>query len=183
MFRLMGKTFYGESHVDPHVEPKIHESPRSMTVPLILLAIPSVLLGIAASACRSGDGRIQPAGWSRCSIESEEYARPAPRAEFELFGIDGALILMSVGAGRDRRSSLGIWLFGFFRRGGRIDTVRADHERQRRDPVPVPRLAQQVVVRRAQRPALHPLRRARRGGAVVVRRARHRRHGQRHRRR
>ena len=29
MFRLMGKTFYGESHVDPHVEPKIHESPRS----------------------------------------------------------------------------------------------------------------------------------------------------------
>ena len=46
MFRLMGKTFYGESHVDPHVEPKIHESPRSMTVPLILLAIPSVLLGL-----------------------------------------------------------------------------------------------------------------------------------------
>ena len=28
MWRLMGKTFYGESHVDPHVEPKIHESPR-----------------------------------------------------------------------------------------------------------------------------------------------------------
>ena len=47
MFRLMGKTFYGESHVDPQVEPKIHESPRSMTVPLILLAIPSIFLGIA----------------------------------------------------------------------------------------------------------------------------------------
>ena len=28
MFRLMGKTFYGESHVDPDVEPNIHESPR-----------------------------------------------------------------------------------------------------------------------------------------------------------
>ena len=27
MFRLMGKTFYGESHVDPHVEPNVHESP------------------------------------------------------------------------------------------------------------------------------------------------------------
>ena len=27
MWRLMGKTFYGESRVDPHVEPKIHESP------------------------------------------------------------------------------------------------------------------------------------------------------------
>ena len=53
MFRLMGKTFYGESHVDPHVEPNIHESPRSMTVPLILLAIPSIFLGLA-SACRPG---------------------------------------------------------------------------------------------------------------------------------
>ena len=47
MFRLMGKTFYGKSHVDPHVEPKIHESPRSMTVPLILLAIPSIAPGHA----------------------------------------------------------------------------------------------------------------------------------------
>ena len=27
MWRLMGKTFYGESRVDPHVEPKVHESP------------------------------------------------------------------------------------------------------------------------------------------------------------
>src|SRR5216110_696962 len=35
MFRLMGKTFYGESHVDPHVVDKVHESPPTMTVPLI----------------------------------------------------------------------------------------------------------------------------------------------------
>ncbi|MBA3959153.1 MAG: NADH-quinone oxidoreductase subunit L, partial [Chloroflexi bacterium] len=34
MFRLMGKTFYGPSNVDPHVEPRIHESPISMTGPL-----------------------------------------------------------------------------------------------------------------------------------------------------
>ena len=46
MFRLMGKTFYGPSHVDPEVEPKIHESPRTMTVPLILLAIPSIFIGL-----------------------------------------------------------------------------------------------------------------------------------------
>ena len=67
MFRLMGKTFYGESHVDPHVEPKIHESPRSMTVPLILLAIPSVVVGR-----RPGPAvrRLRPSatGWSRSSI-------------------------------------------------------------------------------------------------------------------
>ena len=57
MFRLMGKTFYGESHVDPEVEPNIHESPRSMTVPLILLAIPSIFLGIALG-CPPGSGLI-----------------------------------------------------------------------------------------------------------------------------
>src|SRR5664280_1680554 len=47
MFRLMGKTFYGPSHVDPAVEPTVHESPWSMTVPLMLLAIPSLLVGAA----------------------------------------------------------------------------------------------------------------------------------------
>ena len=46
MFRLMGKTFYGESHVDPEVEPNIHESPPSMVGPLVLLAIPSIFLGL-----------------------------------------------------------------------------------------------------------------------------------------
>ena len=49
MFRLIGLTFWGKSRVDPAVEPKIHESPRTMTTPLWLLAIPSVLLGIILS--------------------------------------------------------------------------------------------------------------------------------------
>src|SRR3954452_861638 len=46
MWRLMGKTFYGESHVDPHTAPNVHESAWQMTVPLILLAIPSIFLGM-----------------------------------------------------------------------------------------------------------------------------------------
>ena len=46
MFRLMGKTFYGPSHVDPAVEPKVHESSRWMTIPLVLLAIPTIFLGM-----------------------------------------------------------------------------------------------------------------------------------------
>src|SRR3954462_15530058 len=37
MWRLMGKTFYGESHVDRHTAPNVHESVWQMTVPLILL--------------------------------------------------------------------------------------------------------------------------------------------------
>ena len=47
MFRLMGLTFWGESRVDPHVEPKIHESPPVMTWPLIVLAVPAALAGFA----------------------------------------------------------------------------------------------------------------------------------------
>ena len=58
MFRLMGKTFYGESHVDPHVEPKIHESPRTMTVPLILLAIPSLGIGSRTRTALPGQALI-----------------------------------------------------------------------------------------------------------------------------
>src|SRR5215203_2408153 len=46
MFRLIGMTFWGESRVDKAVEPKIHESPPTMTIPLWLLAIPSAILGI-----------------------------------------------------------------------------------------------------------------------------------------
>ena len=45
MFRLMGLTFWGKSRGPKEVGPKIHESPRVMTIPLILLAIPSVFLG------------------------------------------------------------------------------------------------------------------------------------------
>src|SRR3989442_171139 len=45
MFRLIFMTFFGESRVDHHTEHHIHESPRSMTVPLIILAIGSVLAG------------------------------------------------------------------------------------------------------------------------------------------
>jgi NADH-quinone oxidoreductase subunit L len=45
MWRLMNLTFYGKSRVKPEVEAHIHESPLSMTVPLMLLAVGSVLAG------------------------------------------------------------------------------------------------------------------------------------------
>jgi NADH-quinone oxidoreductase subunit L len=45
MFRLLFMTFFGESRVDHHVEHHIHESPRSMTIPLVVLAVGSLLAG------------------------------------------------------------------------------------------------------------------------------------------
>jgi NADH-quinone oxidoreductase subunit L len=45
MFRLLFMTFHGQSRVDHHTEHHIHESPKTMTTPLIVLAIGSILAG------------------------------------------------------------------------------------------------------------------------------------------
>ena len=45
MFRLVYKTFYGESRMDPEVEKHAHESPSSITVPLTILAALSAVGG------------------------------------------------------------------------------------------------------------------------------------------
>jgi NADH-quinone oxidoreductase subunit L len=45
MFRLLFMTFFGQSRVDHHTEHHIHESPRSMTIPLIVLAAGSIVAG------------------------------------------------------------------------------------------------------------------------------------------
>lgn len=45
MFRLLFMTFFGESRVDHHTEHHIHESPKSMIIPLVVLAIGSVISG------------------------------------------------------------------------------------------------------------------------------------------
>ncbi|MFZ5453696.1 MAG: NADH-quinone oxidoreductase subunit L [Thermodesulfobacteriota bacterium] len=45
MFRAVFMTFHGESRVDPHVAHHIHESPPLMTVPLMILALLSVVGG------------------------------------------------------------------------------------------------------------------------------------------
>jgi NADH-quinone oxidoreductase subunit L len=111
MFRLMGKTFYGESHVDPHVEPNIHESPRSMTVPLILLAIPSALLGIAIG-WPPESGLIHT--WLEPVFASAEKTLGLHHEAFEFAGIDGGLLVVGAAAGA-LGVGLGIWLFGLFR--------------------------------------------------------------------
>jgi NADH-quinone oxidoreductase subunit L len=93
MFRLMGKTFYGPSHVDPHVEPRIHESPRTMTIPLILLAIPSALAGLLLGF-PLGEGQLK--NWLHPVFEEAEETLGHHPAAIEIFGIDGFLIGSSV---------------------------------------------------------------------------------------
>jgi NADH-quinone oxidoreductase subunit L len=109
----MGKTFYGKSHVDPEVEPKIHESPPSMVVPLVLLAIPSIFLGMLLGL-PIGAGLINQ--WLGPMFEPAEEALGYTHESFELFGIDGQLLIIGAGAAA-LGVGLGIWLFGWFRRG------------------------------------------------------------------
>src|SRR6478672_4951307 len=95
MFRLMGLTFWGDFRGPKAVWDKSHESPPIMTIPLILLAIPSVFLGMYLGL-PLGDNRITQ--WLEpIFAEGEEIlhggvAEPA----YQLFGIDGVLIIASV---------------------------------------------------------------------------------------
>lgn len=45
MFRLLFNTFYGSERMDEHVKHHVHESPKIMTIPLVILAILSVVGG------------------------------------------------------------------------------------------------------------------------------------------
>ena len=45
-FRLIFMTFHGESRMDAHTKEYVKESPKVITVPLILLAIPSIFAGL-----------------------------------------------------------------------------------------------------------------------------------------
>ena len=44
-FRLVFVTFWGESRVDPHHASHVHEPSKTMTVPLLILAVLSIVAG------------------------------------------------------------------------------------------------------------------------------------------
>jgi NADH-quinone oxidoreductase subunit L len=94
MFRLMGLTFWGEFRGPREIWDRIHESPWVMTVPLILLAIPSVLLGMFLGL-PLGDSRIHH--WLEPVFHEAQLLLAHEEAPYQLAGIDGVLILMSVG--------------------------------------------------------------------------------------
>jgi NADH-quinone oxidoreductase subunit L len=93
MFRLMGLTFWGEFRGPREIWDRVHESPSVMTVPLILLAIPSALLGLALGL-PLGDSLIHH--WLEPVFHEAVELLHHAEAEYQLFGIDGALIGASV---------------------------------------------------------------------------------------
>ena len=93
MFRLMGMTFWGTYRGPKEVWDRIHESPRVMTIPLILLAIPSVLLGMALGL-PFGDSTLLH--WLEPVFAEAIHTLELPHEPYALLGIDGGLILASV---------------------------------------------------------------------------------------
>ena len=95
MFRLMGLTFWGSFRGPREIWDRIHESPPVMTIPLILLAIPSIFiglfLGLPLGASRITDWLAPIFAESENILHGEEAS-----VGFQLFGIDGVLILSTV---------------------------------------------------------------------------------------
>ena len=96
MFRLMGLTFWGTFRGPKAIWDKVHESVPVMTIPLILLSIPSIFLGMFLGL-PFGDSRLHH--WVEPVFEEGQailYGEGHSEAAYALFGIDGALILASV---------------------------------------------------------------------------------------
>jgi len=103
MFRLVNMTFFGESRVPHDVEHHIHESPSSMTVPLVILAGLSVVGGwIGWPESLGGSDRfahfLEP-------VIAQHAATASAAAETSGHGTEYALMLASV-----LIATLGIWL-------------------------------------------------------------------------
>jgi NADH-quinone oxidoreductase subunit L len=130
MFRLMGKTFYGESHVDPHVVDKVHESPPTMTLPLILLAIPTVVLGLYLGGGIFFGEQTVLGGWLEPIFHHSELRLEETlglhHEAFNLAGIDGGLLIVGAAAGAIG-VAFGLWFFGLLgvgeTRKNRIESI------------------------------------------------------------
>jgi len=86
-FRLIFMTFFGESRASEEVQRHVHESPRVMTIPLVLLAIPSALLGMLV-------GWPPETGWIHSFLEPVFF--DVEHEEFVWFGTGGGLMVFSV---------------------------------------------------------------------------------------
>jgi NADH-quinone oxidoreductase subunit L len=100
MFRLLFMTFLGKSRMDPHVEEHAHEAPKSMTIPLMVLAVFSVIGGyIGIPYALGGSNRFETFLWSVFSSGhpgTHEVAHQVPAAEYYLMIISVAVVAVAI---------------------------------------------------------------------------------------
>jgi NADH-quinone oxidoreductase subunit L len=103
MFRLLILTFYGPPRYTEHEVHHVHESPNSMLVPLVVLAICSILAGFVGIPAALGGGN---------SIEQFLAPADAPETASEAAGTSSTeLVLMAVSTGAALTGLLLAYLF------------------------------------------------------------------------
>jgi len=106
MFRLVNMTFFGSSRVDHEVEHHIHESPGSMTVPLMILALLSIVGGwVGVPASLGGSDRFSKFLEPVMAKHAEEGAEAAAAQASSGSSMEYILMLLSV-----LIACAGIWL-------------------------------------------------------------------------
>ena len=102
MFRLVNMTFFGGSRVPHDVEHHIHESPRTMTVPLVVLAVLSVVGGwIGWPAALGGGNQFEHFLEPVIARHGQEHVEAAAHGGAAEYGLMIASVLIALG---------GIWL-------------------------------------------------------------------------
>ncbi len=100
MFRLFFMIFLGKSRMDPHVETHVHESPKPMIVPLMVLAVLSVVGGYVGIPHSLGGSNMfegfLSSVFERGHSAATETAAHAPSAEYLLMVISIAVVLVSI---------------------------------------------------------------------------------------
>jgi NADH-quinone oxidoreductase subunit L len=97
--RLIFNIFFGKSRVDPKIENKIHESPKVMTIPLMILAVLAFIGGyIGIPSVFGGSNQIEkflePSFPSNEIMESQ--AIHSPSLELGLMGFSVLIILIGI---------------------------------------------------------------------------------------
>ncbi len=95
MFRMMFLTFYGKYRGTHHEESHIHESPKAMTMPLIILAILSILGGLINMPHIFG-GNAWLASWLSGANVSHNELNLDHSTEFILMGVSVAAAIIAL---------------------------------------------------------------------------------------
>ena len=108
MWRLMNMTFYGKSRASEEVQAHIHESPASMTAPLMVLAAGSVLAGwlgvpkawtLFNESWRGFENWLAPA-FSSAAVEAAKEGQHSASIEWTLMGLSVAIAIIGISLAR-----------------------------------------------------------------------------------
>jgi len=94
MFRQLFMTFYGSCRADHHTQEHLHESPKVMTMPLVVLAIGAVFAGFVGLPGVLGGSQF--AHWLEPVIHAHEEAHASQALEWGLMAVSVSVAALGV---------------------------------------------------------------------------------------